>query len=129
MAVIERENMTPFQQLLVDYTLELQNKKGRLIGDTEMARHFKVNYGSYNAWVNGTREPDMSNAIKIAEKIGPQVYDVLGLPRVVSSRNPQLRFIVEYWDRLDSDIQKIIYDHVREEAEKADVPREKLSST
>ena len=115
----ERENMTPFQMFLVDKYLDYQNQKRRPVSDNEFARHLGVNAGSFNQWINGSRTPDFANAVKLSAKLGPEVFDHLGYPRVVASRNPQLRFIIEFWDRLDVETQKLIYEHVREEAEKA----------
>jgi len=118
--VEERENMTPFQMFLVDAYLDYQNKKRRPVSDNEFARHLRVNAGSFNAWINGSRTPDIGNAIKLGEKLGPEVYDLLGYPRIIGTRNLQLQYIAEYWEELPEEIKVLIYEHVKEEVVKSE---------
>lgn len=35
----------------------------------------------FSEWMNRGKKPDRKNILKLAEKLGPRVYDVLGLPR------------------------------------------------
>lgn len=114
----ERDHMTPFQQFLVDAYLDYEGKKRRKVSDNEFARWLGVNTGSFNAWINGSRTPDFANTFRLSEKLGPEVFDLLGFPRVLSSRDQKLRFIAEFWESLDSEMQNLIYDHVREEVAK-----------
>jgi hypothetical protein len=116
--VTEREDMTPFQAFLVDKFLEYQNQKKRPVSDNEFARYLHVNAGSWNQWINGSRSPDFYNALKMSEKLGPEVFDLLGFPRVITSKSAELWHIVEVWDQLDTVTQKNIYDQVKEKIEK-----------
>jgi hypothetical protein len=114
----ERENMTPFQMFLVDKFLDFQNQKKRPVSDNEFSRWLGVSAGSFNAWINANRTPDFGNAVKLSARLGPEVFDLLGFPRIVASRSPQLRYIVEFWEELDTEMKDLIYNHVKEEVVK-----------
>ena len=45
------------------------------------ARWLGVPDTSLSQWLNGVREPTDRNCHKIASKLGPEIYDILGLPR------------------------------------------------
>lgn len=45
------------------------------------ARHLGVSQSGLGAWMNGDSVPGGDELITIADKLGPEVYDVLGLPR------------------------------------------------
>jgi transcriptional regulator with XRE-family HTH domain len=55
------------------------------------ARYLDVNQGSLSQWFSGSYVPGQENVEKIAAKLGPEVYDVLGLPRP----DPAVEEIVE----------------------------------
>ena len=56
-------------------------------GDTrstvsEFAEYIGVRQPVMSGWMKkGGKKPDRNNILKIADKLGPEVYDVLGLPR------------------------------------------------
>lgn len=45
------------------------------------ARYLEVSQSGLGAWMNGDSVPGGEDLIAIAEKLGPEVYDILGLPR------------------------------------------------
>lgn len=76
---------------------------------SEYARYLGVSSASMDHWLIGSRTPDLQNAIKLAERLGPKVYDLLGFPHMAVLNDPKLRFVVESWEVLDDDTKgKII---------------------
>ena len=112
------ERLTAFQQFLTDKIIEWEMGNRKQVSDNAFARYLGVSTGSWNQWKNGNRTPDFSNACKLARKLGPEVFDLLGFPRVIAANNPQLEFIVKVWDQLDTDTQNVIHEHVMEEVQK-----------
>lgn len=49
-----------------------------------------------NNWINGNRMPNKQSIARLAEKLGPEIYDVLGQPRP----DPRLQQIIEGWSKL-----------------------------
>jgi transcriptional regulator with XRE-family HTH domain len=117
----EQERLTSFQTLLTEAYFEYVEKHTsaykRKVGDSEFARWLGVSVGSYNQWINGNRTPDYENAIKLASKLGPEVFDILGFKRVAFSYDPQIIFIADKWRLLDDETKKQIIEHIREETE------------
>jgi len=111
----EQEKLTELQALLTEAYLEYVNQRRRKVGDNEFARYLGVSVGSYNQWINGNRLPSYDNVIKLAAKLGPRVFDVLGYDRVMVVADPQLLFIAERWGLLEHDTRQQIIDHIREE--------------
>jgi hypothetical protein len=63
--------------------------------------------------MNGTHLPDLESAKKIASMLGPEVFEVLGLPRP----NPYLQKINQIFERLSPEQQqKLAEDAERYEA-------------
>ena len=114
----EAEKLNSLQELLTEKYLEYVNQRRRKVGDNEYARYLGVSVGSYNQWINGNRLPSYDNVIKLAAKLGPRVFDVLGYERVMVVADPQLIFIAERWRLLDNETREQIKDHVREESER-----------
>lgn len=104
--MVDEQELSAFQNLLLDaYAKQVAKAKRRKMSDTQFAQWLGVNAAAYNTWINGTRKPDVSSAIKLAEKLGPEVFDALGYPRVYQIDDPELKFIVENWEALDHDTQ------------------------
>ena len=115
----EEEKLTKFQEFLVDEFFKYQNRKHRRrVSETEFAKFLGVKVASYNAWINGVRLPDYANAVKLASRLGPQVFDILGMERVSVSRDPQTMYILDHWSELDAETKTEILEHIAEEVEK-----------
>ncbi len=108
--------LSDFQQLLADYYSQLVARtKRRKMSDNAFARHLEVSPASLNMWINSNRKPDLENAMRLARKIGPEVYDTLGYPRLVDTvRYPELRFIIDNWHLMDDESKQQIKGHVEE---------------
>lgn len=89
------EEKTPFQELLSQAFLDFIEKRGEagvreleLDGpveykieekDTiEFAKWLGVNHSSFIQWINGNEIPDVESARVLAERLGPDVFDILG---------------------------------------------------
>ena len=104
-----------FQELLTEAYMEYIESRGkRRVSDNEFARWLGVSPASFNQWINGNRTPDLENAAKLAKRIGPRVFDVLGYEEATLIEDPELKFITRNWNELDNETRKQIYDHVAE---------------
>ncbi len=61
--------------------LEWQNQKGRPQKAKAFAEHLDVKYTTYSGWVNSKIPPSKENVEKLAAKLGPEIYDILGMLR------------------------------------------------
>lgn len=69
-------------QLLKKVHVTRSTELERVITQKELAEWFGIDYPLFNHYYNDVRAPtDEINLIKLADKLGPQVYDVLGLAR------------------------------------------------
>jgi transcriptional regulator with XRE-family HTH domain len=91
----------PFSVLLERKFLEWQIEKGR-ISQAEFARIIGVSRASLTMWMNGTHLPDLESAKKIANVLGPEIFEALGLPRP----NPYLQKINQIFERLSAEQQQ-----------------------
>lgn len=104
-----------FLELLTEAYMEYVAKTGkRRVSDNEFSRYLGVSASSFNQWINGNRTPDLANAARLARRLGPRVFDVLGFPQIVDADNPDLQYLIRNWDYLDAETQKQIHDHVVE---------------
>jgi len=59
--------------------LQWQNKVGRKT-IAEFAQYLCVNRSLLSQWMNSSALPGNENVIKIANKLGPDIYEILGWP-------------------------------------------------
>lgn len=103
-----------FHQWLEMKYLEWQRNEGGRKTVLQFARYLDVSQQTLSTWMNETRTPQGDNIRKIADKLGIEVYDVLGLPRP----NPMLFFIQKHWNELDLEDQQYITKKAKEFKEK-----------
>jgi len=60
---------------------EWEWKKGRRQSVSEFARYLDVKQPSLTRWMAGDNPPTGGNLKKLADKLGVEIYEVLGLPR------------------------------------------------
>jgi transcriptional regulator with XRE-family HTH domain len=70
-----------FKQYLEKKYLEWQNREGGRKTITEFADFLGISQPTISNYMTGARKPDTEKAMKIANKLGIEVYDVLGIPR------------------------------------------------
>jgi transcriptional regulator with XRE-family HTH domain len=99
-----------FPQYLEKKYLEWQQVVGERKTVREFAEYIGVSASSITMWWKGKRTPEGENVQKIANKLGVEVYDVLGLPRP----DPDLLYIQQNWSNISDKGRQAI----REQAEK-----------
>jgi transcriptional regulator with XRE-family HTH domain len=106
---IEKKKMNKtFRQFLEDSFLKWQIDKGGRKTVYEFAEYLGVSQPAVSAWWNETRIPQGDTIRKLAEKLGVEVYDVLGLPRP----DPDLFYIQSVWDELTPETRKALRERV-----------------
>ena len=99
----------------MQYINETRNPR---ISDNRFARILGVSAASFNHWINGTREPDFANVVKLSRSkyIGEKIYNALGYDKPVLPANatPELSFLAENWELLSGDAQKQIFMAMKE---------------
>lgn len=104
----------PFSVFLTRKFLEWQLEEGEPRSQAEFANLIGVKRTSLTMWMNGDHLPGGENVTKLANFLGPEVYDLLGLERP----NPDLQAIIARWDRLSPEQQRrLAQDSARYEAE------------
>jgi transcriptional regulator with XRE-family HTH domain len=106
--VITLTQMT-FRQFLEMKFLAWQQEIGGRRTVLEFAEYLGVSQQTVSSWWNNTRQPQGENVRKVSEKLGLEVYDVLGLPRP----DPDLHYLQSQWDTLTAEERRAL----REQAE------------
>jgi transcriptional regulator with XRE-family HTH domain len=99
---------------------------------TDFARELGISPTNLSKYMNGVQAPDAKNQDRIAAKLGPGIYDVLGVPRRVPSgdkkMNKFISLLVEFWPKMTSDEKDNLLDALAEKASRhSDVEKEVLS--
>jgi len=68
------------------------------------AKHLGVSRNTLNNWMNRGQTPGRESAAPIAAALGPEIYDLLNLPRP----DPLLDLIVRKWGTLSNAVQQEI---------------------
>lgn len=98
----------PFSTLLERKYLEWQIKVGRR-SQQEFADYLGVKRASVTMWLNGDHLPERANIDKVANILGPEVYDAFDLPRP----NPYLQEINQLFPNLSPEHQRKLADDAR----------------
>lgn len=99
-----------FPQFLEAKFLEWQQSMGGRRSVSEFAKWIGVKQSSVSMWWTGANVPSSENVKRLADKLGLEVYDYLGIPRP----DPNLHYIQQGWGRL-SEKERIA---LREQTEK-----------
>ena len=99
-----------FPKLLEKKFLEWQQQQGGRRTVAEFAKWIGVKQSSVSMWWNGANEPNAASVRLLAEKLGLEVYDVLGLPRP----DADLHYLQQAWENIPAAARRAI----REQAEK-----------
>ena len=80
---------------------------GEIRTQREFAEYIGIDKVSMSRYLNNKiKTPDTETVEKFAAKLGPEVYDVLGLARP----DPQLQALTAVWHELDDEIKQTILD-------------------
>lgn len=85
--------------------LEWQKKEGSRKPQARFAKYLGVKPSTFSMWITGKQDPDPYNADKIAAKLGPEIYDLLGLARPDNIPLDQLPHAVR--DRLTDAVYEV----------------------
>lgn len=93
-----------FSQFLQMKFLEWQQHLGERKTVLDFARYLDVSQQNISNWWNEERRPQGENIRKLADKLGLEVYDALGLERPDAG----LYVLTKYWNDLPEEIQQAI---------------------
>ena len=99
-----------FSKYLEQKFLEWQQREGGRRTVKEFAAYIGVSQSTISTWWNDERKPEGDNLLKLAMKLGVEVYDVLGKPRPDSD----LLYLQTIWNELPNESRRAL----REQAER-----------
>jgi len=104
--------MPSFSNYLLSKLQEFEKQRGKRTSLDKFADYIGVSRPLVSYWLKGTK-PNLENVKILASKFGPEVYDVLGLPRP----DPNLQKINQIWERIPPEKQqRLVEDAERYEA-------------
>lgn len=81
---------------------------------TDWARYIGITNTNLSQYMNDNRKPDAAQADLLAAKLGPEVYDRLGMPRKMP-KDKMLYFIVDNWPDVRPEKRKEIIERIKNE--------------
>jgi transcriptional regulator with XRE-family HTH domain len=82
--------------------IEWMRERGEVVSQREFAEYLGLDQVQLSHYLNARRKnPDPDAVAKMADKLGPEVYDILGLARP----DPQLQELTSIWHKLDKDVK------------------------
>ena len=91
-------------KLLEQKFLTWQNEQGRRKTLDDYAEYLGVGRSVLSNWLTGKRSPNTESLRVLSSRLGPEVYDVLGLDRP----DPDLAFIEQQWQNLTPQARRAI---------------------
>lgn len=100
------KNKSEFANWLEKQFINWMRERGEVTTQREFAEYLGLDQVQLSHYINERRKkPDKKSLIKLADKLGPEVYDVLGLARP----DPQLKRLTSVWHLLSPDqIRRIL---------------------
>lgn len=86
---------------------------------TAFADYLGVGRDTLNKWVSGARLPTGESVDMLASKLGPEIYDLLGIPRP----DPLLKIVIEKWGQLPDEVRTEIAEFVQRAEARGTVER------
>lgn len=122
----EQEVFTEIQAILTELYEAYRAKSGRRrISDNQFARWLGVSPSNWNYWINGSRLPELKNALLLAPKVEQllgsdtraRMMAVLDYPNYQQISDSRLAQIVAAWDgnQLPRELKEKLYELVVEE--------------
>lgn len=114
-----------FSEYLLNKLQEFEKQRGQRTTLDKFAEYLGVKRPILSIWLSGKSQPSLESVRQLAEKLGPEVYEVLNLP----SPNPYLQKISQLFEHLSPEHQRQLaeeaerYQTENEQTEKASKPR------
>lgn|SRR5574337_836790 len=91
---------------LLDKFREWERSTGRKQTEMEFARYLSVTQPSLARWMAGDHLPTGGNIRKLADKLGPEIYYILGFPRL----NPEAERVLTALREASPENKKLLLD-------------------
>jgi transcriptional regulator with XRE-family HTH domain len=95
--------------------LDWQTREGEKRTVKAFAEYLDVSRGTLNNWMLGGREPKGYNVNNLANKLSPEIYDILGLAR--PNEDPELQKLHAKWSNLRPETRDKIMRIIAEDEE------------
>lgn len=94
-----------------------QQEQGKRATLAQFAKYIGISGALLSHYMNGIRKPSEENIHKLADRLSPDIYDILGLQKP----DPKLQFISRNWTRLSTHQQESLIEGMERylESEKA----------
>lgn len=112
------QNGQPFnlwlQQKFGEFVTWYSLRNNKIPSQSDWARHLGITNTNLSQYLLGNRKPNVEQADLLAQKLGVQVYDRLGMPRKMP-KDKILYFIADNWNapELDEEFKKQIQELIR----------------
>jgi hypothetical protein len=103
------ESSPKFSSWLEQQYVQWQQQHGKRTKLIQFAKHLGISAPLLSHYMKGIRKPAGSTVHKLAQRLGPEIYDVLGLQRP----DAQLVFISRNWSMLTEEQKREIVDKVK----------------
>ena len=100
------------KEFLFQKFLEWQKESGQRRSVKDWAIYLDVPQTSLSTWMNGPYLPKGAGLSKLAAKLGPEIYDVLGMTRP-GPLDPGLQEIIDNWPNLSEEQREGILSTLR----------------
>ena len=91
--------------------LEWEMAQGSRKTLTEFSEWLEISQPTLSNYMNGERTPTGKNVHRLADKLGPEIYDLLE----IQNPDPDLAFIRSNWFQLPKKIQDLILKTIKDE--------------
>lgn len=96
--------MEEFKDYLFNQLQEYEKRKGKRTTINDFAEWLGVSRSLASLWLSGKIKPSFDNTILISEKLGNEVFTILGY----SPPDPDLQYIERNWGKVPDDVQHTI---------------------
>lgn len=103
--IVNMKNKSEFANWLEVQFINWMRERGEVTTQREFAEYLGLDQVQLSHYINERRKkPDKKSLIKLADKLGPEVYDVLGLARP----DADLKQVTAVWHKLDEETKQEI---------------------
>jgi hypothetical protein len=98
-----------FSDYLEQKYLEWQHTSGKRKTIDQFAEYLECKRPLVSRWMGGTLKPGRDKIERLAELLGPEIYDALELPRP----DPKLHYVKKHWEETPKKVQKKIMEEIQ----------------